>query len=97
MKQSVEITEGQISEAITLVGINLTRRLTEKGRDSFVNPSEALGEIVIRISELQHAVQIKEPQRIIEEFMNVAVGCIVGVASIKANAASQDKKQGEKP
>lgn len=97
MKQSVEITEDLISEALTMLGVNLRRRLIEKGRDSFVNANETLGATE---AELREAVHIKEPQRICEELLDVAVGCVIGVASLKAHSRVQEDKkpvQGEKP
>jgi hypothetical protein len=93
MKQSVEVTEDQISEALTLLGINLRRRLIDKGRDSFINPKETLGDLRLEMNEVEQAVQIKEPQRIIEELLDVAVGCVFGVASIKAHAQVQEAKK----
>jgi len=97
MKQSVDVTQEQISEALQLLGISLQRRLIEKGRESFVNATEAFGDAVIKMGELEHAVHIKESQRIIDAFLDVAVGCVHGVASLKAMARAQEKKQGEKP
>lgn len=92
MKQSVEVTEEQISGALTMLGINLRRRLIDKGRDSFINPKETLGDLRLEMNEVEQAVQIKEPQRIIEELLDVAVGCVFGVASIKAHAQAQEQK-----
>jgi len=85
VKQSVEVTEEQISNALTMLGINLRRRLLAKGRDSFINPKAILGDLRLEMNEVEEAVQIKEPQRIIEELLDVAVGCVFGVASIKAH------------
>lgn len=93
MKQSVEVTDDQLSEALTLLGTNLRRRLTEKGRDSFISPKETLGDLRLEMNEVEEAIQIKEPQRIIEELLDVAVGCVFGVASVKAHAQAQDIKK----
>lgn len=90
MKQSVEVTEDQISNALTMLGINLRRRLLEKGRDSFINPKEILGDLRLEMNEVEEAIQIKESQRIIEELLDVAVGCVFGVASIKAHTPVLD-------
>lgn len=90
MKQSVEVTDDQISEALTQLGINLRRRLMDKGRESFINPKETLGDLRLEMNEVEEAIQIKESQRIIEELLDVAVGCVFGVASIKAHARVQD-------
>jgi hypothetical protein len=92
MKQSAEVTDDQISEALTMLGINLRRRLLDKGRDSFINPKETLGDLRLEMNEVEQAVQIKEPQRIMEELLDVAVGCVFGVASIKANTRAQEQK-----
>lgn len=100
MKQSVEITEDLISEALTMLGISLRRRLLEKGRDSFVNAHEILGATEVEMVELREAVHIKEPQRVSEELLDVAVGCVFGVASLKAHGRLPDQKKpvpGEKP
>lgn len=85
MKQSVEVSEQAIGEALQQLGLSLSRRLAEKGRDSFVNAHEILGATEVEMVELREAVHIKEPQRIMEELMDVAVGCVFGVASLKAN------------
>lgn len=93
MKQSVEVTEEQISNALTMLGINLRRRLLEKGRDSFINGKEILGDLRLEMNDLEQAVHIKEPQRIIEELLDVAVGSVFGVASIKAHLQVQDAQK----
>lgn len=91
MKQSIEVSEEQISNALTMLGINLRRRLMEKGRDSFINSKEMLGDLRLEMNEVEEAVQIKEPQRIIEELLDVAVGCVFGVASIKTHLHDAQK------
>lgn len=93
MKQSVEVSEDQISNALTALGISLRRRLLEKGRDSFVNPKEILGDLRLGMNEVENAVQIKEPQRIIDELLYVAVDCVFGVASIKSHTQVQDAQK----
>jgi hypothetical protein len=98
MKQSIEITEDLISDALTLLGISLRRRLTEKGCDSFVNAHETLGATEVEVAELREAVHLKDPQRISEELLDVAVGCVFGVASLRAHARLAKKPvQGDKP
>lgn len=93
MKQSVVVNDEEISEALTLLGIALKRRLVEKGHDSFVNAHEILGATEVEMVELKEAVHIKEPQRVIEELLDVAVGCVFGVASLKAHARPKDEKK----
>lgn len=93
MKQSVEVTDDQISEALTLLGQNLKRRLHDKGRESFINPKETLGDLRLEMNEVEEAVQIKDPHRIIDELLDVAVGCVFGVASIKAHARVQEPQK----
>lgn len=89
MKQSVEVTEEQISDALRMLGTNLRGWLLQKGRHSFVNAAEILGTTQLEVRQLEQAVQIKEPQRIIEELLDVAVGCVLGVASMKAHSPSE--------
>lgn len=95
MKQSIEISDELIAEALTLLGIAIKRRLMEKGHDSFVNAHEILGATEVEMVELREAVHIKEPQRVIEELLDVAVGCLFGVASLKAHARPKDEKKQE--
>jgi hypothetical protein len=100
VKQSIEISPDLISESVALLGMNLHRRLQEKGFDSFVNSQEAFGATMIEMRALEAAIESKDPKRIMDKLMDVSVGCIFGVASIKAHARLQDQKkpvQGEKP
>ena len=90
MKQSVELTEEQISIALKLLGVALNRRIQEKGRDSFVNAHEILGATEVEVAELREAVHKKVTIDIISELLDVAVGCVVGVASL--NLYSMPKK-----
>lgn len=93
MKQSILVSDEEIAEALTLLGIALKRRLAEKGYDSFVNAHEILGATEVEVMELKEAVHIKEPQRVIEELLDVAVGCVFGVASLKAHGRPKDEKK----
>lgn len=91
MKTSVEVTEEYISQALNLLGTALRYRLNEKGADSFVNPHEILGATEVEVMELREAVHLKKNALIVEELIDVAVGCIFGVASIKAHQGGEKK------
>lgn len=91
MKASVELSDEALSQALTLLGYALKSRISEKGRDSFINSHEILGATEVEMVELREAVHIKEPQRVIEELLDVAVGCVFGVASLKASVPGEKK------
>lgn len=96
MKQSIELTEEQFSFALKLLGAALSSRIKEKGRDSFINAHEILGATLVEVGELEEAVHRKVTLEVISELLDVAVGCVVGVASLnahlQASIASGEKK-----
>lgn len=92
MRQTVEVGEEYIAEALTLLGVNLKRRLAEKGRGSFISPHEILGAVQVELRQVEEAIYVKEPRRISEELLDVAVGCVFGVASMKAQAKQHEAK-----
>lgn len=93
MKNSIEISDEAIGQAITLLGHALKSRIAEKGRDSFVNAHEILGATEVEVAELKEAVHLKKNALIIEELIDVAVGCVFGVASIRANQAGEKNER----
>lgn len=95
MKQSIVITEAQLSEAIMLVGISLRQRIDQKGRDSFVNPNEMWGVTEVEVNGLREAVHSKVFSRIQEELLDVAVSCVLGIASLRAHGEPKKPVQGE--
>lgn len=95
MKQSIELTDDQFSLALRLLGDALRKRIAEKGRDSFVNAHEILGTTVVEVGELEEAVHRKITIEVISELLDVAVGCVVGIASLHAHQV-RDTKEAKK-
>lgn len=92
MKQSLVLTDEQIALALKLLGSSLQERLKEKGRDSFVNMHEILGATEVEVVELKEAVHGKNRVEVIAELLDVAVGCVVGIASLHAHDQAQIAK-----
>ena len=60
----------------------LNKRLHQKGSGVFASPHEALGIITEEYFELIEAVKSNEDARVLDELADIAVGCLIGMASI---------------
>lgn len=60
----------------------LEYRLKEKGRGTFASKHEILGVVTAELQELTDAVEHKFVEDVRHELLDVAVGCVFGVACI---------------
>lgn len=77
-----EATDKVLLAAIEALTVNVGRRIEEKGRGAFVSSHEALGVVTEEFHELVEAVRQNDPIETAEELMDIAVACIMAVASM---------------
>jgi len=78
------VSEGQRAEAAGRIFHGLDKRLAYNGDKAFIGPHEILGIITEEYIELVGAVTSNQRERVINELVDVAVGCLWGVASLIA-------------
>lgn len=89
-----EVAEHITENCLAMLKIKLNARLKEKGSGAFASSHEILGVITEEYLELIEAVKYKsfetnatkafeeKKERIFEELLDIAVGCVFGMASI---------------
>jgi hypothetical protein len=82
MSNRKQIKNGAIDKAIKGFISELNFRLEEKGFGTFSSRHEILGVIDEEILELNEAVRSKNLDAVRSEMLDIAVGCIFGVACI---------------
>ncbi|WP_139904488.1 MazG nucleotide pyrophosphohydrolase domain-containing protein [Clostridium thermarum] len=75
-----ELTEEQVMNAVDKVAEKLRYRLNQKGYGSFASRHEILGVMTEEFKEFVDAVHSKNYDEMREEIMDLAVGCIFGLA-----------------
>jgi hypothetical protein len=81
----IHISEQGVKFALECVKIKLDTRLKEKGRGTFASKHELLGIIEEEFLEVKNAVHEKGPHSTLclrKELLDIAVGCVFGVACI---------------
>lgn len=71
-----------IDSTITILRASIAMRLDQKGDKVFAGTHETLGILTEEFHELVEAVRSDNPERVVEELQDLAVGCIIGCASI---------------
>lgn len=83
-----QIGDAAITEAMQELWEQLRRRLEEKGRGTFASKHEILGILQEEMKEVEEAVQrhggLAAHTMLADELLDLAVGCIFGVACIRA-------------
>ena len=79
-----QVSERIIDETVEEFANILRFRLKEKGYGTFASRHEVLGVIETEMRELEDAVEHQHNDEIRHELMDVAVGCVFGVACIHA-------------
>lgn len=89
-----EITNKEIKRSIALVEEKITMRLIQKHRGSYIGNHETYGILAEEFKELLDALQANDNESFYCELIDVAVGAILGMASIYANkqALEAEKK-----
>jgi len=78
-----QVSEESIDIAVNCLAEKLKYRLKEKGYGTFASRHEVLGVVGTEYMELGEAVEHKTMKDVEEELLDVAVGCVFGVACIK--------------
>lgn len=81
----LQVSEQKVGEAVAMVRNHLFRRLEAKGFGTWVSRHEILGFLTEEYHETIEAVHSGTEQDIKAELIDVAVGCIFGVACIDVN------------
>lgn len=81
-----QITEQQVGNAASEVRVWLFRRLDQKGFGTWLSRHEILGFLTEEYHEAIEAVHSKPFPQLRDELIDIAVGCIFGVACIDAEA-----------
>lgn len=84
--ERIEVGLEPIQYAMERLRWDLQRRLSEKGRLSYASRHETLGIITEEFLELVEAVKSGVGIDVESELLDIAVGCIFGVASFRAGA-----------
>ena len=87
VKMRKQITMRQAKYASLMTESKLIDRLqNDKGYGALVSRHEILGVVTEEYNELTEAVKSKTLKEVRDELIDIAVGCIFGVACIDANA-----------
>lgn len=80
-----DVATSEISAALKRLSDNLVKRLSEKGRKSFMGMAEIYGTAAEELKlELLQALMDKKPDEFMDEAVDVAVAMVFGVASLLA-------------
>jgi len=91
-----EITGKEIAKSIKLVKEKIEIRLLQKHRGSYISNHETYGIIAEEFDELLKALRANDNQEFYAELIDIAVGAILGMASMYANKKTQVRGGGEK-
>ena len=80
----LQITEQKIREAVRLVRNDTFRRLGQKGFGTWLSRHEILGFLTEEYLEAVEAVHSKSISEVEAELLDIAVGCIFGIACIES-------------
>ena len=89
MNQRREISANEITQAVGLVIEKIDNRLIEKHRGSDIGNHETYGILADENKELLDALQANDNEWFFKELIDVAVGAILGMASMYANQSKQ--------
>ena len=81
-----QITEQEVNEAVATIRYHLFRRLEQKGFGTWTSRHEILGFLTEEYHEAIEAVHSKTANEVKAELVDIAVGCIYGVACIDSKA-----------
>lgn len=79
-----EITDPQLSLAIAVFEQELRRHFAMKGPGSLVSTHEVAGVVTEEYHEMLAALRENDPDHFRSELLDVAVGCVFGVACLDA-------------
>jgi len=93
MDKRTELLDEEIAKVIELVGTKIDARLNEKHRGSYIGNHETYGILAEEYKELLDALQANQSHSFCLELIDIAVGAILGIASMYANARTQSLEQ----
>lgn len=76
------IKEEKLNTAMDVFRATLLYRLNQKGKGIFVSSHEVLGVINEEMHELTDAVKSNDPEKILDEIMDVVIASFYGYASL---------------
>ena len=92
MSQRPELSDNEIQVCIHLVKVKINVRLREKHRGAYAGNHETYGILAEEFNkELLDALHAKNNEKFFDELIDIAVGAILGMASMEANG----RKAGE--
>jgi hypothetical protein len=77
------VTQRKSDEAFTELHKALIKQVEAKGRHGFASIHEILGIVDEEHDELKEAVRFNNRERVMEELIDIAVGALWGIASMK--------------
>ena len=84
------ITDIEIAESIASINEKINMRLLQKHRGSFIGNHETYGILAEEFKELLDALHKNDNQDFYCELIDIAVGAILGMASMRANNSSNN-------
>jgi NTP pyrophosphatase (non-canonical NTP hydrolase) len=84
MSEREILTVEDLELAVENVRLKMLARLEEKGPGAYSSRHECLGIVEEEMHELVEAVRSGRFRDVINELMDVAVGCVFGIASIES-------------
>ncbi len=82
-QREARLGQDGLAEARRRIGNMLTRRLSTKGSHSLLSRHEILGVVGEEFHELVHTVKEGNKEDVADELIDLAVACIVGMASLR--------------
>lgn len=76
------VGEREIDLALAAISASLDRRLTKHGPGAYAGQHEILGVIAEEYDELKDAIRANSDADTAAELIDIAVGCVFGVASL---------------
>ena len=80
-----EIKNDEIVKSISLIKEKIEMRLLQKQRGSYIGNHETYGILAEEFNELLDALQANDNEEFYYELLDIAVGAILGMASMYAN------------
>lgn len=90
MNTRLPVPQLMITKASRDILRKLGQRLEQHGRGSFIGPHETLGILTEEYAELIEAVRSNDYKQVERELIDIAVGCLFGVASLRTNVTNAE-------
>ncbi|SRR5579871_751073 len=84
MNHRIPVQDTELASSMRMLTERLSQRIAQKGRGCFISDLEIQGSVDQEVREFKDAVHAKNRKNEVEELMDLAVGCVFGVASLLA-------------